>query len=464
MTTTTNDPRPIPGALDGLPWRVRTMAPTIDNNTRVHGYTNNAEHEMAVPHGTSARARWVAMHELAHARWTPAKSKPSAIIKRNPPATEVDVQVMEDLRVNSLLHRAGLFNLHCDSAADISKRAKLFAEEFANVPARPSLLEVLTFAHLQAGHLIPRTNVLEIERAPVGHELLTMLRQMLEHIAAQAHDAGRNTEAETALARDLIRNASTIATTVAKTLVPKRARPSDPLPHKLIGPAAALLRRLLQAEKEIAQQGGSTPGSIAPHHNSKAGQFGTLVDLPPLPLTETSPATAATRKKINAPTGSRLRNLRRLLTDGRAFARTISKEAKGGTVLIDTSGSMHLRAEEVHAVLAAIPAATVAIYSGARTTGSVSVIAKNGRVASAAAIKRRISEVGGGNIVDGPALQWLGKQAEPRLWVCDGVVTGCHDTACRVLDREAEALRRRHAVRRFDSLPELTRHLQEATR
>jgi hypothetical protein len=219
---------------------------------------------------------------------------------------------------------------------------------------------------------------------------------------------------------------------------------------------------LLEAEKDLARTPSTEPGRIRPERTRcTSTKWGKLLTLPALALTEASPALAAHRRTIAAPVGPRLRNIRRLLTDGRVFARTTTKPQKGGTVLIDTSGSMHLRPETVHAVLAKIPAATVAIYSGSRSDGAISIIAKAGRIASAKAIKERIAEVGGGNIVDGPALAWLGQQAEPRLWVCDGVVTGCNDEGSRVLDLEAEALRRKGRIARYESLPELAEHLQK---
>lgn len=461
---TTHDPRPIPGAIDGTPWHVKTMPTAAEGTSRVHGYTDHGTHTMAVPAAPSTRARWVALHELAHAKFTPAKSKPSAILKKHAPATHVDLQVIEDLRVNSRLHHARLLNIPRDDAEALTETALHWARSFTKPEARPELLEVLTLSLLQAGHLPRGHRLLHLDGAPIGTEHKLALRLFLDAVAAEAARLGRNVESETALARALAEKSLEIARAAAAMLIPKRQRWNDPLPHKLIGPAAAMLRRLLEAEKELQQQPDNKPGHIRPSKSERAGQWGTLDDLPAVPLTETSPAVTAHRRKIAAPVGPRLRSIRRLLTDGRAFARTITKPMKGGTVLIDTSGSMRLDPERLHEVLAQIPAATIAIYSGRGRKGAVSVIAKNGRVASRAAIEERMSTAGFGNIVDGPALAWLGKQAEPRLWVCDGVVTGCGDVNCRVLDREAEALRRRHSIARFDTLRELTEHLTEAHR
>lgn len=459
---TTHDPRPIPGAIDGTPWKVKTMTPTVENSTRVHGYTDHTKHEMAVPAAPSSRARWVALHELGHAKFTPANSKPSAILKKNAPATGVDLQVMEDLRINSRLAHAHLLDIPRDDVETLAAVALDWAKAFERPEARPDLLEVMTLAQLQAGHVSKYSRSLHLDGLPIGQEHKFTVAGFLSSVAKLAEQKGRNRDADLALASELASKANEIAKTAAAALVPKRPKYADPLPHKRVGPAAALLRRLLEAEKDLARTPSTEPGHIRPKlRRCNDVQWGKLLTLPTLPLTETSPALAAHRQKINAPVGPRLRNIRRLLTDGRAFARTITKPQKGGTVLIDTSGSMHLRPEDVHAVLAKIPAATVAIYSGQGKDGAVSIIAKAGRIAAAHTIKERISEVGGGNIVDGPALAWLGHQAEPRLWVCDGAVTGCNDNMSGVLDLEAEALRRKARIARFDSLPDLAEHLQK---
>lgn len=438
------------------------MAPTVENSTRVHGYTDHGKHEMAVPAAPSNRARWVALHELGHAKFTPANSKPSSILKKNAPATQVDLQVMEDLRINSRLAHAHLLDIPRDDVETLSAVALDWAKAFERPEARPDLLEVMTLAQLQAGHVSKYSRSFHLDGLPIGQEHKLTVAGFLSGVAKLAEQKGRNRDADLALASELASKANEIAKAAAAALVPKRPKYADPLPHKLVGPAAALLRRLLEAEKDLARTPSTEPGRIRPERTRcTSAKWGKLFTLPPLALTETSPALAAHRRTIAAPVGPRLRNIRRLLTDGRAFARTITKPQKGGTVLIDTSGSMHLRPETVHAVLAKIPAATVAIYSGARSEGAVSIIAKAGRIASARAIKTRIAQVGGGNIVDGPALAWLGQQAEPRLWVCDGVVTGCNDEGSRVLDLEAEALRRKGRIARFDSLHDLAEHLQK---
>ena len=87
------------------------------------------------------------------------------------------------------------------------------------------------------------------------------------------------------------------------------------------------------------------------------------------------------------------------------------------------------------------------VYCGSSTTGQLTLVAKNGRVVDSNALLK--ARVGNGNIVDGPALQWLAKQPEPRLWISDGYVTGKHDTTSVDLGAEAQVICNRANIRRI---------------
>jgi len=116
-------------------------------------------------------------------------------------------------------------------------------------------------------------------------------------------------------------------------------------------------------------------------------------------------------------------------------------------VLIDGSGSMNLSQKRLARIVTIAPMSTVAIYCGRSTTGTLTIIRKKGRYADEDGIAQ--ARVGPGNIVDGPALQWLGKQQEPRIWVSDGFVTGKHDRSSIDLAAEALALCHKYGIRRI---------------
>jgi len=120
--------------------------------------------------------------------------------------------------------------------------------------------------------------------------------------------------------------------------------------------------------------------------------------------------------------------------DGKCFA--VKRRVKGGAVLVDLSGSMGVDNEVLSALLSVAPASIVAGYSskpGGPHAGVLGVMAENG---SAFDTSDREEYFGGGNVVDGPALDWLAQQAGPKVWVSDGGVTGIgdHQTHELILD------------------------------
>ncbi len=112
----------------------------------------------------------------------------------------------------------------------------------------------------------------------------------------------------------------------------------------------------------------------------------------------------------------------RYAVDQRIFARRY--KLPGGTVVIDSSGSMGLTPAAIKMMVEAAPGCIVANYSGTGNRGTLRILAKNGlRVQD----DMCTPPCGGGNIVDYPALKWAFKHSHPRVWVSDLGVTGCGD-------------------------------------
>jgi len=119
--------------------------------------------------------------------------------------------------------------------------------------------------------------------------------------------------------------------------------------------------------------------------------------------------------------------------DGQAWRRR--KRLKGGTLLIDASGSMSFSEKDIEEILEKNPALTCAMYSGRGEEGQLDILAQKGKK-----VTKLPKRYGGGNIVDGPALEWLTQQKGPRVWLSDGQVTGCNDHQTPELKSESEAL------------------------
>lgn len=150
---------------------------------------------------------------------------------------------------------------------------------------------------------------------------------------------------------------------------------------------------------------------------------------PPL----TVPMRGGNFQVTSAETGTAVRwgQLYRMQTDGVVFRRARRRPGalQRGTVLVDVSSSMNFTDASLDAIVAMLPHATVAVYSGSYREAWLVVVAKNGRRVASMGYGAGLVPRSGGNTCDGPALLWLSRQPAPRLWVCDGYVTGTTDVA-----------------------------------
>lgn len=167
---------------------------------------------------------------------------------------------------------------------------------------------------------------------------------------------------------------------------------------------------------------------------------------PPLVVRQLSVLRAGMSRRRCATEGTRIVRPDRLALDRAIFQRP--GRGGGGTILVDTSGSMALRSEEVEELVrAAGGAAVVAIYSGNGDQGELRIVAR----AEHRAESEYFEPFGMGNVVDLPALEWLAKQPMPRLWVSDGHVTGVGDEGCLEILEACRAVEKRGGIRRLES-------------
>lgn len=127
----------------------------------------------------------------------------------------------------------------------------------------------------------------------------------------------------------------------------------------------------------------------------------------------------------------------------------IKRKRVPSNVLIDTSGSMCLSDEQIMEILKNSPYATVAMYSGNGRKGMLTVIARQGFVATIEDIHHQIKRVGGGNIVDGMALRWLAEQKGNRYWISDGGVTGCGEHCSEAMNADCDMLKHIHGIEQY---------------
>jgi len=173
------------------------------------------------------------------------------------------------------------------------------------------------------------------------------------------------------------------------------------------------------------------------------------------PLVKNHRGSWARKEKASAE-GMGIRYPHRILTDGKPFA--VTKRARGGSVLYDISGSMNPDFEKINEALRYAPALSLMMYSGDYNLGKLIVLSRNGRICD---LQRAYNEHGlGGNLIDGPALKFLGKQPEPRVWVSDGQVTGKGAFMFTALLAEAKKICKRHRITRVPSYEDATEYFK----
>lgn len=129
------------------------------------------------------------------------------------------------------------------------------------------------------------------------------------------------------------------------------------------------------------------------------------------------------KKKSASNTGRSPRRLHRYMSDPQKRIFDNKRRGMGGVVCVDASGSMALTREDVRKILEASPGCTVIAYSdmGAGVPNAW-ILADKGRMVDI------MPEMGSGNGVDFPALEWAVKHRQhshaPVIWVTDGGVCG----------------------------------------
>jgi hypothetical protein len=370
---------PLPEAIDGQKWRVGEGGGSCDTVGRV----------LQVPLGPDRHSRFIRNHELGHAKITPRVAAHKQCAKYG---VSMDaMQICEDLRVHRYLEHAG-----------VSRDGGLTSEEMT------SLIERVRHSDRQLARILVGSYRTDDFGRALAAMSVRIAPELLQHLQTQVHLIDRRMDSARNLFRPIgFRNATVPAARLFDTFFPENGkRPANDLP--------------------LAQ--------VRTPRNGRVVKWGTMqVRHLPVSLTRAIPPTA--RHKTYRDEGCTLSAVHRLPIDGRIFSR--SRSQKGGTVLIDGSGSMSFSPAELERIVTTAPAATVAVYSGHGRQGTLTVVARKGRMATADGIQT--SRCGSGNIVDGPALEWLAQQPAPRMWVSDGWVTGCHDQTS--IDLSADVLR-----------------------
>ncbi len=385
---------PLPEAFDGRPWTVGEGAGTCDTVNRV----------LRVPLDESDAARFVRNHELGHARITPRV--PAWKQCRKFEVSMEALQVCEDLRVHRYLRRSR-----------VAMSGSLTDDEAERIVGKTADSDRLIVAHLVASlHTDDHPRLLSAVFSTLDTPRAERLTSMAALVDARM-SVGRGLDRHIGL-----RNGTIPAARLFDELVPEDGSPAESLPHE---------------------------GVPIPRRSVSWGEM--TVESLPRERSRRIPAVARERSFVDH--GSVLAAAHRLPVDGKVFMRR--RRLRGGTVLVDTSGSMRMGKKELEKIVAAFPLATVAVYGGRGSSGRLSLVAYRGRMVAEKWLDTL--RFGRGNVIDGPCLWWLARQPGPRIWISDGHVTGVRDRSSLDLVVEAMAICRRNHIRRFDKAESLLR-------
>lgn len=486
---------PAPEIVDGPEndWKV-----TRDSNGQA--FTQFADHTMKVPLGTDSLSQGIRMHEMLHVAYTPENWHQLAVDAGVDPAV---VQHAEDARIEFLgSYQAGI---QVGDLLTPDEQQQVGVKTYKNPRA---LAELMMSAHMQH-----ETRV-GIFRGALNHATNEDAAQWVEENAAEIakldpiirdnpdnlHAYAVNAIGVKKLTR---RNAVSKAYNLSSTITNRYLNadqmeyydPDDGLPKPQdFETSIRMARELIDSlpddiDEMLPQKGDGDEGLTEKGDHTREGVEQGIAEMAPPDVTREKmeemlsdfagtmkpemvagegmwgklrpinewprPLTMPSRLRGNLPAltdeGALFTAPYRLTIDNRVF-RTIRKRPGGGAVLIDRSGSMHLRPDEVLSIMTMMPAAVIASYSGSREDGRLDILAKDGRRARDESIAKNY---GHNNCVDGPALLWLAEQKGPRFWISDGHVTGVSDAPTENLRAHAALICRKHRIRRFDSIEEV---------
>lgn len=390
---------------------------------------------MAVPIDDRPEAKWIRRHEMGHLAWSPVV----------PPMLDDQllqncILACEDARIQHLLKRGGFDTTTHRRPGEITSRMLLFDVSKADLTLT-RICTAATSSESETARLLS-TNV---KLAALANDTLRKIRQNLDsfdNLKAAATDLAK------ALRTDGYREA---VSKIPPISIVGSTRDDEDEESDGDTDSPETLSNIPFTSYPKTEDGESKMPSIW-SMPSRDVRWGRMVIAAPT-LTRRLPAAVGRGKWRPADMGAVPRRMERWTSDQAVFSTRGKK--RGGTILIDASGSMHIVSEMIEACLASAPAATLAMYWGRDRDGTLMILAARGR--RVAAVPRRD---GVGNIIDGPALRWLSTQKAPRIWVCDEDVSGVGDTGSSILRDECRGICSAFGIKRVDRLSDAARLLR----
>ena len=421
---------PYPEIVTGEDWEV---VGTVNNSPA--GSTDNLNRQMTVPLDRECsecginHSRMIRRHELGHAKWSP-----KTMGKLKPGVRAEAVEVLEEVRINHLLHENNL------SLSEPTKCLDKIKQETMKLVYESGIAEIILMGLASKWNVVDEGN--KYNASMVNDEYLVMrdcFHMIQDDITVTDYRKEQIRYAQSIIQQYFNSITShSYGRTISYRKVQKYAEPlsllldmfrDKPEPEEVYKPTSKHTAPGMEeggGEESNELGGGSleqrTKEDIAKmlyRSTTGIGMWGAMtIEKPPLTINLQGRIKGG-RNYRPADFGYNPKYINRYCIDRKIFKQKIT--TLGGTILIDASGSMQFCGEDILEIMQLLPAVTIAMYNGRGTTGTLRIIAKNGKRVADDYLNRHS---GYGNVVDGPALEWLGTQSAKRIWVSDMHVFG----------------------------------------
>jgi hypothetical protein len=444
VTSTRADRKAVESVSGG--WQVVASPPA-----RMHCFTDFTNKVMSVPDGDTELDKAVRLHELLHARLSPAFMPPE--FYEYYAVSRTSIAVAEEMRLHTVVENSmnpDDAKLYYEHLADGTEAASADA-----VVERSSWREAVYLMASVYGTKSYRTVKRRLRLDKSWRDDIGRIDKVLRHAAHLYYD------------HYLVRSTTPIGVTftTSRGKVIESVQPRGFMETTLN--VAILLERLTeQPPRESKGEKEKAPSRPAESNEPMSSNRWYPLSVGSTVLSEPT-ATFVGRKKSASVMGKVIKYPHRLLTDPECRVFSTMTRGISGVVVVDCSGSMSLTRDELDGILQHSPGCTVIAYSHRREGQSNTyILAKNGKKVSDKQLDK--IRLGSGNGVDFPAIEWGLKhrvrKTDFALWITDGMVTGHRDYYHPDLALECAEFATKHRITVAENVEQATAMLADLKR
>ena len=385
--------------------------------------------KMLAPTQDTEMSRTIRAHEMMHAKVSPGADFPKWIERRI--ASEASLVVAEELRVNYLCKKAGFaVDEHLTDEGETADGERLASTNDWAGAVRMAIATAGTASNKPFLNGVRRHNRLW------GKALLDISKRAVKEMD-KAHKTGHLASTKVHARTGLAPHGFFYTEKIAEW-VDRLAGMEPPKEEEASSSSDDKVGELGKEGDDTGERSHSNKGVQKPTEESQLKKIksitpdsmGGAVPYWGKLVTEKMPMPIRTKGNLGkvrtaSNVGRSPRRMHRYMTDPERRIFDHKKRGMGGVVVVDASGSMSLSRDEVRRIVEESPGATVVAYSDRDNCNGATnmwILADRGRMVD------ELPQMGAGNGVDFPALEWAVKHRQhstaPVVWVTDGGVCG----------------------------------------